>query len=127
MRWPALPPPRLRAVRHQGSGKQGRGAIARNGEPGRYPRVSQLSTVIEHYIREVPEREQWLKQLELAPKRKGHIRSLMRIPFGSAMRYRLIPMTQNPISLVRVPGCAKREDEPQGLDGRGVPAASRLS
>ena len=59
--------------------------------------------------------EQWLKQLKLAPKSKAHIRSLMRILFSSAMRYGFIPMTQNPISLVRVPGCTKREEEPRVL------------
>ena len=59
--------------------------------------------------------EQWLKQLKLAPKSKAHIRSLMRILFSSAMRYGFIPMAQNPLSLVRVPGCTKREEEPRVL------------
>ncbi|HEV2114663.1 MAG TPA: site-specific integrase [Terriglobales bacterium] len=59
--------------------------------------------------------EQWLKTLNLAPKSKAHIRSLMRILFSSAMRYGFIPVTQNPMSLVRVPGCTKREREPRVL------------
>jgi len=59
--------------------------------------------------------EQWLKTLELAPKSKAHIRSLMRILFSSAMRYGFIPVTQNPMSLVRVPGCTKRGQEPRVL------------
>jgi integrase len=59
--------------------------------------------------------EQWLKTLKLAPKSKAHIRSLMRILFSSAMRYGFIPVTQNPMSLVRVPGCTKREHEPRVL------------
>ena len=50
--------------------------------------------------------EQWLKTLALAPKSKVHIRSLMRILFSSAMRYGFIPVTHNPMSLVRVPGAA---------------------
>jgi integrase len=59
--------------------------------------------------------EQWLKTLKLAPKSKAHIRSLMRILFSSAMRYGFIPVTQNPMSLIRVPGCTKREQEPRVL------------
>jgi integrase len=59
--------------------------------------------------------EQWMKQLGLAPKSKAHIRSLMRILFNSAMRYGFIPVAQNPMSLVRVPGCTKREEEPRVL------------
>lgn len=59
--------------------------------------------------------EQWLKGLVLASKSKAHIRSLMRILFSSAMRYGFIPVTQNPMSLVRVPGGSKREREPRVL------------
>lgn len=59
--------------------------------------------------------EQWLKTLKLAPKSKAHIRSLMRILFNSAMRQGFIPLAQNPMSLVRVPGCTKREEEPRFL------------
>ena len=59
--------------------------------------------------------EQWLKQLELAPKSKAHIRSLMRILFSSAMRYGFILVTQNPLRLVRIPGCTKRRQEPRVL------------
>ena len=59
--------------------------------------------------------EQWLKTLKLSPKSKAHIRSLMRILFSSAMRYGFIPVVQNPMSLVRVPGCTKRETEPRVL------------
>lgn len=59
--------------------------------------------------------EQWLKTLALSPKSKAHIRSLMRILFASAMRYGFIPLAQNPMSLVRVPGCTKRQEEPRVL------------
>jgi len=59
--------------------------------------------------------EQWMKTLSLSPKSKAHIRSLMRILFSSAMCYGFIPVSQNPMSLVRVPGCTKREKEPRVL------------
>ena len=59
--------------------------------------------------------EQWLKTLKLAPKSKAHIRSLMRILFATAMRWGFIPVGQNPMSLVRIPGCTKREEEPRVL------------
>ena len=59
--------------------------------------------------------EQWLKTLNLAPKSKAHIRSLMRILFSTAMRYGFIAVSQNPMSLVRVPGCTKRQHEPRVL------------
>jgi hypothetical protein len=59
--------------------------------------------------------EQWLKSLDLSPKSKAHIRSLMRILFSSAMRYGFTPIAQNPMSLVRVPGCTKREKDREFL------------
>jgi integrase len=59
--------------------------------------------------------EQWLKQLDLAPKSKSHIRSLMRILFDCAMRHGFLPVAQNPMSLIRIPGCTKREQEPRVL------------
>jgi integrase len=52
--------------------------------------------------------EQWLAGLELAPKSKGHIKNLMLIMFNCAMRWKLVPMGLNPMSLVRVPGSSKR-------------------
>jgi integrase len=56
--------------------------------------------------------EQWLNKLNLAPKSKAHIRSLMRVIFNCAMRWGLIELQQNPLSLVRVKGCTKRMRQP---------------
>jgi integrase len=59
--------------------------------------------------------EQWLRQLELAPKSKAHIRSLIHLIFTCAERWCLIEMGKNPIALVRVNDCTKRLKRPQIL------------
>ena len=59
--------------------------------------------------------EQWLKSLPLAPKSKAHIRSLMHILFNCAMRWGLLEVQANPMSLVRVKDCSKRRREPRVL------------
>jgi integrase len=59
--------------------------------------------------------EQWLRQLNLAPKSRSNIRSLMHILFNCAMRWDLIEIDKNPMGLVRVKGCSKREKEPRVL------------
>jgi len=59
--------------------------------------------------------EQWLKSLTLAPKSKAHIRSLMHILFNCAMRWGLLEVQANPMSLVRVKDCSKRRREPRVL------------
>lgn len=59
--------------------------------------------------------EHWLKQLELAPKTKAHLRSLMHLLFRCAERWELVEMGKNPISLVRVKGCTKRLKRPRVL------------
>jgi integrase len=46
--------------------------------------------------------EDWLKKLDLAPKSKAHLRTLMHVLFNTAMRWELIPYQHNPMSLVRV-------------------------
>jgi integrase len=56
--------------------------------------------------------EQWLKELDLAPKTKGHLHNLMRVLFNCAMRWELIEIGENPMKLVRVRGASKREQEP---------------
>lgn len=56
--------------------------------------------------------EQWLKELDLAPKSKGHLKNLMRIFFNCAMRWELLSYQQNPMALVRVRNASKRMREP---------------
>jgi integrase len=61
--------------------------------------------------------EEWLKQikhadglLDLAPKTKTHIRSLMHILYDFAMRWELVPLSINPFGkrLVRIKNASKR-------------------
>jgi integrase len=59
--------------------------------------------------------EQWLRQLELAPKSKAHVRSLMHLIFTCAERWCLIEMGKNPMALVRVKDCTKRLKRPRVL------------
>jgi len=59
--------------------------------------------------------EQWLKELKRAPKTKGNIRGLMHLLFKCAERWGLIEMGKNPIALVRVKGCTKRQKKPRVL------------
>ncbi len=59
--------------------------------------------------------ELWLRQLELAPKTKAHIRSLMHLIFKCAERWGLIEMGKNPITYVRVKGGSKRLKRPRVL------------
>jgi len=44
--------------------------------------------------------EDWLKKLNLAPKSKSHLRTLMNILFNAAMRWELVPYQYNPMSII---------------------------
>lgn len=57
--------------------------------------------------------EDWLKRLDLAPKSKANIRSLMHTIFDCAQRWELVD--KNPIKLVRVKGGSKRQRPPRIL------------
>jgi len=57
--------------------------------------------------------EDWLNGLKLAPKTKSHIKQLLHVIFGCAMRWELTD--KNPISLVRVKGGSKRLKHPRIL------------
>ena len=59
--------------------------------------------------------EQWLRQLDLAPKTKGHLQNLMRLLVNCAMRWELVDVGANPMKLVRVRGGSKRTKEPRIL------------
>jgi len=59
--------------------------------------------------------EQWLKQLALAPKTKGHLQNLLRVLVNCAMRWELVDIGANPLKLVRVRGGSKRTKEPKVL------------
>jgi integrase len=57
--------------------------------------------------------EDWLKRLDLAPKTRGHIRSLMHTIFQCAERWELTE--KNPMKLVRVRDATKRLQTPRVL------------
>ncbi|MHB8539875.1 MAG: tyrosine-type recombinase/integrase [Candidatus Acidiferrales bacterium] len=59
--------------------------------------------------------ELWLKGLNLAPKSKGHVRSVMHILFEWAMRWELMDYNRNPMSLLKLKGLTKRTREPRAL------------
>jgi integrase len=66
--------------------------------------------------------EQWLKSLNLAPKTKGNIRNVMAVVFNCAMRWGLIDLGANPVSLVRVKGVSRRQKEPRILNSADIQA-----
>ncbi len=56
--------------------------------------------------------EDWLKNLEMAPKSKTHIRNLMHLMFQCAARWELFTEQRNPIGLVRVKNGTRRRVRP---------------
>jgi integrase len=59
--------------------------------------------------------QDWLRKLDLAPKYKSHIRSLMHRLFDKAMLWELIDVERNPVELVEVKGISKRKKRPRIL------------
>jgi len=59
--------------------------------------------------------EMWIKGLKLAPKSKGHVRSVMHILFEWAMRWELMEYNRNPMSLLKLKGLTKRVRQPRAL------------
>jgi integrase len=59
--------------------------------------------------------EQWLDELPLAPKTKALIRNAFSLLFKCAMRWDLIKLGINPMSLVRVKNASKPQNEPRAL------------
>jgi len=84
--------------------------------------VSWINTHIKPKWRDVPIAQVkplpvklWVNDLKLAGKSKGHIREMMHLLFNWAMRWELIPVERNPMSLVRVKGSSKRTKVPRIL------------
>jgi integrase len=94
--------------------------------PKRYSTASKYRSRINHHIKPrwgdypiakikpLPV-EEWIEELALAPKTKGHIRSMMHILFRWAMKWELIEAQINLMSLVHVEGSSKRVREPVTL------------
>ncbi len=62
--------------------------------------------------------EQWLADVPLSPKSKGHVRGLMNILFTAAMKWKLFPIGRNPMELVAIKGGIKRRSRPAILSQR---------
>ena len=60
--------------------------------------------------------EQWLHDLQLAPKSKTHVRGIMHLVFKCAERWGVVELGKNPVSLVRVKNASKRLKRPRVLD-----------
>ena len=59
--------------------------------------------------------EGWLKNMEMAPKSKAHIRSVMHLMFECAARWELFNDRRNPMQIVRVKDGSKRRQRPAVL------------
>jgi len=59
--------------------------------------------------------EGWLKNLEMAPKSKAHIRGVMHLIFECAARWELYNDRRNPIQIVRIKDSTKRRQRPTVL------------
>ena len=92
--------------------------------PSRYSTRASYKSYLDNYIRprwgETPIAsiramafEDWLKRLTLAPKTRGHIRSLMSTLFKCAQRWEMVEA--NPMQLVRVKNVSKRLERPSVL------------
>ena len=71
--------------------------------------------------------EEWLKSLDLAPKTKGNIRNVMTVIFNCAMRWGIIELGTNPMSLVRVKGISRRQTEPRVLTATEIQALTAVA
>lgn len=56
--------------------------------------------------------QQWLRDMDAAPKTKGHIKALLHQLFEKAMLWELIPIDRNPMQLVHIRGISKRAKKP---------------
>jgi len=59
--------------------------------------------------------ELWLRQLDLSPKSKSHIRNLLHVLLDFAMWAGVLELSRNPIDLVVVKGATKRTRQPRSL------------
>lgn len=56
--------------------------------------------------------QEWLKQMDAAPKTKGHINALMHRLYEKAMLWELVEWQRNPMQLVEIKGISKRRRKP---------------
>lgn len=56
--------------------------------------------------------QDWLKNMDAAPKTKGHIKAIVHRLFEKAMLWELVEWQRNPMELVEVKGISKRKKKP---------------
>jgi len=56
--------------------------------------------------------QSWLKEMEAAPKTKGHIKAVMYRLFEKAMLWEMVDWQRNPMELVEIKGISKRQKRP---------------
>ncbi len=56
--------------------------------------------------------QEWLRQMDAAPKTKGHVKALMHRLYEKAMLWELVEWQRNPMQLVEVKGISKRRRKP---------------
>ena len=54
----------------------------------------------------------WLRELEMAPRYRGHIHNMMRLLFRFGMLWEWVPAATNPMSLFSLEGSTKRQEQP---------------
>ena len=59
--------------------------------------------------------ELWLRQLDLSPKSKSHVRNMLHVLLEFAMWSGVVELARNPIDLVVVKGATKRTRQPRSL------------
>jgi integrase len=59
--------------------------------------------------------ELWLRQLDLSPKSKSHVRNMLHVLLEFAMWSGVVELVRNPIDLVVVKGATKRTRQPRSL------------
>jgi integrase len=56
--------------------------------------------------------QEWLKQMNAAPKTKGHVKALMHRLYEKAMLWEMVEWQRNPMQLVEIKGISKRRKKP---------------
>lgn len=56
--------------------------------------------------------QDWLKQMDAAPKTKGHVKAIMHRLYEKAMLWELVEWQRNPMQLVEIKGISKRRKKP---------------
>lgn len=56
--------------------------------------------------------QEWLRNMDVAPKTKGHIKAIMHRLFEKAMLWEMVDWQRNPMELVEIKGISKRRKKP---------------